>query len=98
MGFRGEQRTSIKRCGLHQRIVLGRGVDVCADAGYCAVGGSEFRDAKIGDLHDLMIRGEQKVLRFDVAMNDPAFMCMREPGADLLKIKERAIQSERLAP
>src|SRR5713101_8132003 len=89
---------SIKRRGLHQRIMRGRGVDVCADARDRAVGGFEFGHAKIRNLHGLMIGREQKVLWLDVAMNHPALMRVSEPGADLLKVQKGAVQPERLAP
>src|SRR5713226_6569563 len=92
------QRSRIKRRSLHQRIVFRRRVDVCADARDRTIGRFEFSHAKVGDLNGLLIRGEQKVLRLDIAMNHPAFVRVREPGADLLKIKKRTVQPQWLAP
>src|SRR2546423_13128805 len=91
------QRTGVELRGLNQRIVLRRGVDICADARDGAVSSLKPGDTEIGNLHDLLIGSEQKVLRLDIAVNDARFMRVRQTRANLLKKEHRAFKIERLS-
>src|ERR1044072_3605276 len=75
--------------------MLGRSVDVCADARDGAFISVQTRDAEVGNLYDLPIAGQEQVLRFDVAMNDAGTVCVRQPGANLLEIKKRFLNRQR---
>ena len=51
----------------------------------------DARDTEIGDLYRLPVFGEQKVLRFDVAMDDPVSMRVAEAGTNLLDVFQRIL-------
>jgi len=79
--------------------MFGRGVDVCAHASDLAarVVHRHLRHAEVRYLYDLLVGRKQKVIRFDVAVNDSLAVRVSERLGHLLKIKERIVEAERLA-
>ena len=69
------------------RIMFGRGVDVSADPRDRAFAGIEAGDTKVSDLYYFFVAGEQQILRFDVAMNHTALVCVSQAGTDLLQVE-----------
>src|ERR1041384_117951 len=72
-----------------------RRIDVGSDSRDRAVGRIDASHAEIRDLHDLFVGSEQKVLRFDVAMNHAALVRVRESGANLFEIKQDSLKRQR---
>ena len=77
-------------------MVLGRGVNVGADARDSALGGLDFGDAEVRNLDRALVCGEQEVLRLDVAVYDAVLVRVRESGADLFEVEERAFERQRV--
>src|SRR6266699_948708 len=77
--------------------MLRRSIDVSTDSSNRAVACLEFCDPEVRNLDYTLIGRQQKVLRFDVAVNHVALMRVSESGANLLQIIHRLFQPERLA-
>ena len=72
-------------------MMFGRRVDIGADPGNFRLSGRSLRhlcDAEVGDLDDPLVRRQEEVLRFQIAMDDVATVRKRQRFADLLKIKQ----------
>ena len=96
INVRHPQSTSVELAGLHQRIVLGRRIDVCSDSSDRAVHRVDAGHAEVCNLHDLLVSSQKQILRLDVAMNHATLMRVSEPGADLLEIKENSRERQRV--
>ena len=90
------ERGRVERAGRHERVVLGRGVNVRADARDCALGGLDFGDAEVSYLDRVLVCGEQEVLRLYVAVYNAVLVRVRESGAYLFEIEERAFERQRV--
>src|ERR1044072_8653156 len=71
--------------------MLRRRVDVCAEASdlRSRIIQLHLRYAEVCYLHSLLVCGEQKIIRLDVAVNDPLAVRVGERLGHLMKIKER---------
>jgi hypothetical protein len=71
--------------------VFGGGVDVCADPGDRAFSRLKPGDTKVSNFDNLSVGREQKILRFDIAVNHAAPVRMSQSGADLLEVEEHLV-------
>src|ERR1044072_5624633 len=80
--------------------MLRRRVDVCAEASdlRSRIIQLHLRYAEVCYLHSLLVCGEQKIIRLDVAVNDPLAVRVGERLGHLMKIKERVFKAERFPP
>ena len=76
--------------------MLRRGVNVRADARNRALSGLDFGDAEVCDLDRVLVCREQKVLRLYVAVYNAVLVRVRESGADLFEVEERAFERQRV--
>src|ERR1044072_291616 len=70
-------------------------MDIGSDSRDRAFSRSDTSDTEVCNLNDLFVGGKQQVLRFDVSMNDAAFVCVRKTGADLFEIEQGSLKRQR---
>ncbi len=92
MIVRQSQSPGVEWARLHQRIVFGRRIDICSDSRNRTIIRVETGNTEVGNLHGFLIRSKQKVLRFDIAMDDAALVRMCETGTDLFEIEEGSLK------
>src|SRR5262245_23342608 len=76
-------------------MMLGRGVNIGADSGDLVLfARGYFGHAEISNLQRAVIGAEQKVVRLEVAVNDPLVVGIGQRLAGLLEIEERLVERQ----